>query len=241
MAGEAEESFFESGCGSLAFESGRSIERDELAVAEDSDAVGEKLNFRERVRRKEKRGCAGLQDLRFQEVAEGRGGDGVQAARWLVEKEDGRGVKQRASEAEALNGAGRKGAHLAIERFGEFELRSELSDAIAHGGCGKMIEAAEEEEIFASGEARVKALVRAGVVAERTANGARRSDGIMAGDGGGARGGEQERRKNTDERRFAGAVCAEKGDGFADVEFERDALQGGQRWSFERLQKSAPT
>ena len=83
-----------------------------------------------------------------------------------------------------------------------------------------MIEAAEEKEIFAGGEARVKALVGAGVVAEGTANGAWRSHGVMAGDGGGAGGGEQKRRENAEKGGFAGAVCAEKGDGFASAKFE---------------------
>jgi len=49
VAGEAEEGLFESGCGSLTLESGRSVERDERTLAEDGDAVGEKLDFGERV------------------------------------------------------------------------------------------------------------------------------------------------------------------------------------------------
>ena len=99
-------------------------------------------------------------------MAEGRGGDSVEAAGWLVEKKDARGVKEGASEGEALNSAGRKSADLAIERFGEFELSSELEDAIARSGSGEMIEASEEKKIFAGGEASVKALVGASVVAE---------------------------------------------------------------------------
>src|SRR5690349_4681394 len=103
VAGEVEEGFFESGCGSLTLESSRSVERDELALAEDGDAVGEELDFGKRVRCKKQRSCAGLQDLRFQKLAERRGGDGVQAASWFVKQENGRRVKQSASEAEALD------------------------------------------------------------------------------------------------------------------------------------------
>lgn len=99
VAGEVEEGFFESGRGRLALESSRSVERDEFALAKDGDSVGEDLDFGERMRRKEQRSCAGPQDLRFQKLAEGRGGDGVQAASRFVEEEHGRRVKERASEA----------------------------------------------------------------------------------------------------------------------------------------------
>ena len=78
-------------------------------------------------------------------MAEGCGGDRVEAAGWLVEKKNARGVKEGAGEGEALNCAGRKSADLAVERSGEFELPGELRDAIAGGGSGEMIEAAEEE------------------------------------------------------------------------------------------------
>src|SRR5438132_14241874 len=104
-------------------------------------------------------------------MAEGRGGDSVEAAGWLVEKKDARGVKKSASEGEALNRAGRKSADLAIERFGEFELGGELRDAIARGGSGERIGAAAEEEVFARGEARITALAGTGVVTERGEDG----------------------------------------------------------------------
>lgn len=220
VAGEAEEGFFESGCGSLTLEGGRSVERDEFALSEDGDAVGEELDFGKRVRCKEQRSCAGLQDMRFQKLAKRRGGDGVQASGWFVKQENGGRVKQSASEAEALNGTGRKSAHLAIEGFGEFELRGEVRDATAGCGRGEMIEAAKEKEVFAGGKAGVKALVGARVVAEGTANGARRSGGVMAGDGGVPRSGEKKRRENAEKGGLAGAVCAEQGKGLADFKFE---------------------
>lgn len=59
-------------------------------------------------------------------MAEGRGSDRIEAAGRLVEEKNARGVKEGASEGEALNGAGRKSADLTIERFGELELRREL-------------------------------------------------------------------------------------------------------------------
>src|SRR6266436_1852307 len=109
-------------------------------------------------------------------------------------------MKEGASEGEALNRAGRKSADLAIERFGEFELRGELRDAIARGGSREMIEAAEEEEIFAGGEARIKALVGTGVVTERAADGTGRRDRVMSRDGGMAGGGKKKRGERSEER-----------------------------------------
>src|SRR5437762_8326791 len=173
-------------------------------------------------------------------MAEGRGGDSVEAASWLVEEKNARGVKEGASEGEALNRAGRKSADLAIERFGEFELRGELRDAIARGRSGEMIEVAEEEEVFASGEARVKALVGAGVITERAANGTGRRDRVMPRDGGVARGGKKKRGEDAKESGFAGAVCAEQRDGFAVAEFERDILKSGESGLLKGLEKSAP-
>ena len=240
VAGEAEEGFFESGGGGLALERSGSVERDEATVMEDGDAIGEELDFGEGVGSEEQRACAGLQDLRFQEMAEGRGGDRVEAASWLVEKKNARGVQEGASEGEALNGAGRKSADLAIERLGEFELRGESRDAIARSGSGEMIEAAEEEEILAGGEARVKALVGTGMVTERAADGAGGRDGVMACDGGMAGGGKKKRGEDTKESGFAGAVCAEEREGFAVTEFERDILKSGESGLFKWLEKGAP-
>jgi hypothetical protein len=191
------------------------------------------------MRREEKRRFAGLHDLGFEEMAERRSSDGVKAAGRFIEEEYTRTVEECAGEAEALNRAGRKGAHLAIKRFGEFELRGELRDAITRRGYGDVIEAAEEEEIFAGGEARIEALVGAGVIAERAAYCAGRRDGVMPGNGGAARGREEERGENTEERGFAGTVRAEKGDGFAGAEFEGYILHGGERGAFEWLEKCA--
>ncbi len=156
-------------------------------------------------------------------------------------RKDARGVKEGASEGEALNSAGRKSADLAIERFGEFELRGELRDAIARGGSREMIEAAEEEEIFAGGEARIKALVGTGVVTERAADGTGGRDRVMSRDGGMAGGGKKKRGEDAKESGFAGAVCAEERDGFTVAEFERDVLKSGESGLFKWLEKGAPT
>ncbi len=128
------------------------------------------------MRGEKKCGRAVAEDLRFEELPEGCCGEGVETARGFVEKEDARGVQESASEAQALNGAGRERADLAIESFGEFELSGELDDSIASFGRREMVQAAEEEKIFAAGKAEIKTLVAPGVVAELAADGARSGD-----------------------------------------------------------------
>src|SRR5882724_526370 len=99
-----------------------------------------------RGRRGEEQGSpATAQHFRFQEAAKFRGGDGVEAARGLVEKQDAGLVQNGASQAEALDCAGGQRAHLAVERFTELKLFGELRDALGRGGSGKQIQLAEEK------------------------------------------------------------------------------------------------
>ena len=209
MASEPEERFFERVRGGSLYEGGRRIERNEAAPFEDSYAMSEELDFRERVGSEKKRGCAGLQDLRSEEMAERCGGDGVEAACGFVKEKNARQVHEGASETETLDGAGGERADLAVEGFGELELRGELSDAIACDGAGKMIELAEEDKILAASEAGVETEVAAGVVAEIAADFSGGLCGVVAGDGSTATRGEKKRRENPEQGGFAGAVGPE--------------------------------
>ena len=103
-----------------------------------------------------------------------------------------------------------------------------------------MIEASEKKKIFAGGEASVKALVGASVVAERAADSAGSRDGVVTGNGGVAGSWKKERGENAEECGFAGAVCAEEGDGLAIAEFEGDVLERGESGAFEGLKEGAP-
>lgn len=198
MAREAEEGFFEGLRQGLLFEGSGGVESDEVALFEDGDAMSEEFDFGERVGCEEKRRCAGLQDLGFEEAVERGGGDGVEAARGLVEKEDAWCVQERASETKALDGAGRERTDLAVEGFGQFKLRSELSDAIAGGGTGKMVELTEEEKILAAGEPGIKAEVAARVVAEIATNFGGRLSSVVTGDAGAAAGGKKKCGENAE-------------------------------------------
>ena len=136
----------------------------------------------------------------LQEAAELHGGDGVKAAGGLVEQEHARLVKQGAKEAEALNHAGGERAHLAIESFEEVKLFRELVDAEASSAGREMIEAAKEEQVFASGQAGIEAVVGSGMVAEHAADGARFAAGVVAGNVCGAAGGEKKSGDDTQKR-----------------------------------------
>jgi len=149
-------------------------------------------------------------------------------------------VQESASEAQALNGAGRECADLAVESFGEFELSCELDDSIASFGRREMVQAAEEEKIFAAGKAGIKTLVAPCVIAELAANGARSGDGVVASDIGVAGGGQEERGKYAKKSRFARAVCAEERERLPFADLKRNVLQSGKRRRFERLEERPP-
>jgi len=75
----------------------------------------------------------------------------------------------------------------------------------------EVIEAAEEEQVFAPGQAGIEAVVRSGVVAEDAADGARFARSVVAGHGCGAAGWQKKRSQDAQKRGLAGAVGAEEG------------------------------
>jgi len=131
VASEAEEGFFERARGGLALEgSGVSSAMRRPCWRTATRLARSSISARE-WEAKSREVLPGCMTCDFRKWRKDAAGDSVEAAVGLVEKKDARGVKEGASEGEALNSAGRKSADLAIERFGEFELRGELRDAIA--------------------------------------------------------------------------------------------------------------
>ncbi len=96
-------------------------------------------------------------------------------------------------------------------------------------------------QILAARQSGIEALVGASVVTQLAAHGARRRDRVMACDQGRTGRRQEQRRENTKERRFACAVCTEKGHRFTAAYLKRNILQSGKSRRFERLQESAPT
>ena len=92
-------------------------------MIEDGNAISEALYFLQGVRGEENGGGAGLKDLRFEKVAKLGGSNDVDAAGGFVQEEHARAMEQGASQADALDRAGRERADLAIQKFADSELR----------------------------------------------------------------------------------------------------------------------
>src|SRR6266446_6543804 len=97
-----------------------------------------------------------------------------------------------------------------MQCIADFELLREGGDSLGCGGARKLIQAAEEEQVLTSGESRVKAVVRAGVVAQAAADVARMVNRVVSSDTGMACRGHEERGKNPQERGLACPVGPEK-------------------------------
>ena len=128
-----------------------------------------------------------------------------------------------------------------MQCIADFELLREGGDSLGCGGVRKQIQAAEEEQVLTSGEARVKAVVRAGVVAQAAADIARMVNGVVSTDTGMACRGHEERGKNPQERGLARSVGPEKCERFADADFKGQAGERHDRRFFEWLKECAPT
>lgn len=120
------------------------------------------------------------------------------------------------------------------------EFFRETSNALRDTGRRKMVEPAEEPQIFAAGKAGIEAEIAAGVVTELTTDAARIENGVVSCDFGAALRREKKRGENPEERGFAGAVCSHQRQGFARTHFEGYAGERCDRWFFEWLEKRAP-
>src|SRR5882672_4655090 len=150
-------------------------------------------------------------------------------------------MEKSADQAETLYRAGRESAHLTIQCITDFELFREEGDSLRGSGVRKLIQAAEEEQVLTSGEARVKTVVRAGVEAQAAADVTRMVNGVVSCDTGTACCGHEERGKNTQERGLASPVGPEKRERFAHADIEGQTGQRDNCRFFEWLEKSAPT
>lgn len=240
MAGESEEGLLQR-CGVCALLQARDgVAREEFSAIEDRDAIGEKLDFLERVRGKEQSGVAGFQHTVLEKAAKLGGGNGIQAARGFIEEEDAGMVQKGAGQAETLNGSGGERAHLAIQGFRERELHGKLRDARRSLRRRQMIEPAEEEQIFASGEAGIETQIAAGVESETSPDRARLAPDVVTGKARGAVCGKEQRRQDAEQGGLARAIRAEQSNTFPWSGFQRNAGKSWDRRLFERLKQSAP-
>ena len=152
------------------------------------------------MRGKEERGGAALQDFGLEEAAEFEGAEDVEAAGGLVEQKNMGLVDECANQTEALDGAGRKGTNLSRERFREAELFSKKGNALLRGTGGELIEARKEQKILAGGEAGIKSVVGASVIAEASAHLGGLRARIESGDASATMRGKKQRGKNAEKR-----------------------------------------
>ena len=96
-SGDTHKGVFESSGAGGSFEGGQSIASEQASIVDNRDAVGEKFYLGQSVRSKEKGSIAAAQNLGLQEAAKLGSGDGVKAACWLIEKQNARLVKKRAT------------------------------------------------------------------------------------------------------------------------------------------------
>jgi hypothetical protein len=237
---EAEESFFERSSARAVLESGKCVASQKAPSVDNRDAIGEQLDLGQSVGGEEQGSIATAENLGLQKAAKFESGDSVQAARRFIEEQDAGLVEQSASEAQALHRTRGKRTHLTVECFSEMEFFCEMSDALGHSGFRKMVQPAEEPQIFAAGKAGVEAEIAAGMVTELAANGARIENGIVSRDLRAAFCRQKKRSENPQERGFAGAVGTQQRQRFAWTHFERHASKGDDARLFEWLQKCAP-
>ena len=239
-ASQTRKGLFEGRRAARGFERGRGIKGYERSLFQDSHAVGEELNLGKSVRGKENRRALARADFTFQEVAKLGGRNRVETARRFVEKKHLGPVEQSAEKAKSLERARGEGADLMIKRGAKFETFRKLRNARFEDCIGEVIQPAEKAKIFAAGEARIKAEIAAGVIAEILADGMRVAHRVVTGQEGRTARGDQERGKNAKDSSFSGAIGAEKCHRLALRNFERDPGESATSGRGEGLKEGAP-
>jgi len=96
---EAGEGFLERRSPGAGLQSARRIKINELPLVQYGDAIGQKFDFRKRVRGEEQRSALARDELGFEEASEVGGRQDIETARGLVEQENLRLMKNGAEKA----------------------------------------------------------------------------------------------------------------------------------------------
>jgi hypothetical protein len=192
------------------------------------------------MRSENERCAAALDDLFLEEPAKICGGEGIEAARRLVEKEHGRLMQQRASQAEPVRHASGERADLAVEFLLNLQPFCDAGDSFARGGTRQIVHRREKGEVLVAGEAGVETLVSAGVIAElRPGEGAFLFCVVAADEGAAARGDHQSG-KNPEKSRLARAVGTNDGESFPTSDFQAHTGKRTLGRASEWMEKGAP-
>lgn len=203
---QPQKSFFKRGRARLLLQFTQRSAGQQAPSVKHSDAIGEKLDFRKRVRGEEQSCFAAAKNLEFKEAAKFGGADSVQTACRLVQQKYTRLMQESAAEAQTLQGARRKCSDLPVKSFPEMKLFRQLRDALLCSGTRDLVQASEKFEVLSQGESRVEARVAASVVAELATYRAGVQHCIVSGDLRAAVGRKNQGSENAEKCGFASAV-----------------------------------
>ena len=221
-AGEFEESLIERSAGGLSQDRRRRIQLKQAPLINDRDAICECLDFRKSVRRKEKRHGPALHHLGLQVSAKFHRGKSIETARGFIEKKNARPMQQGARKAQALHGARRKRANLAVKRAFDTQLRGKAVNPGEAIAPGEKIELPEKEKVLAARQPGEETEVATGMVPNFAPSRTGIANRIVPRNTRGASRRQQERGENAQKGGFARAICAEQSYRFALLDVERD-------------------
>ena len=208
----------------LRLQRGRRSLRDDVAVVDDPDPVGEHVGFLQILSGQEDR------HVLFPRESGHLGPERVaalwiEAGRRLVEEEDRGTVHEREGEVEpALHPAGVR-LHLAAGRLGEADAFEQLAAALPPLGPRQTVQRALEAHVVVPAQEGVeRGLLQRG--ADRLAHLRAVLDHVEAADRGAAARGRQERRQDVHGRRLAGPVGPEEAVDLARRDLEVDPVDG---------------
>ena len=196
--------------------------RDDPAVVDDGDLVGELVRLLEVLRRQEQR--RSLAHLVADHVPHPEAAAGVEAGRGLVEEEEPRSADERGGEVEAAAHAAGVRLRDPVGGVLEVEPLQELPCALLRLGRAELVEASEHPEVLAAGEVLVDGCVLAGEP-DQAPHCLGLTRDVEPRDGRPAGVGTEQRRENAHGRGLARAVRAEQPEHRAFPHLEIDAVE----------------
>src|SRR5579872_1078199 len=198
----------------------------DLAAAEQSDAVADRLDLIEQMRGQHDRHAVGFQ--RADEVEEFARRLRIEAAGRLVENGEARPLHQDFGDGEALAHAARISLDPLLRRLGEAHAFQRFGDARISLAAWQADEPGDVAQIGGAGEIVVEAEL-IGHIAGAALDFERLAQGIEAGDAGEARCRLGQAEQHQDRRRLAGAVRAEQAEHFALFDRQIEAIDRQRR------------
>ena len=196
---------------------------DDLAAADDRDALGEPVGFFEVVRREQDREALLLREPLDLDPHRGPRLR-VEPGGRLVEEEHLRLVDETGRDVEAALHPAGVAARDAVGGVAQSDELEQLVDPLAQRGAAHRVDPALEHQVLAPGGLPVDARILRDVTG-CTAHAVRMAHDVFTGDGRASGVGLRERRERTNGRRLAGAVRAEETEDLAVAYGERDAVK----------------